>query len=299
MTSDLRRAPAHSSTHPRLDIRTPVVFGLSVIVLFFGFGIGGAALAPIDKGVGVPGTIIVESKVKPVAHLRGGLVEKLHVVEGQDVEAGALLISLETETLDQQITALKIQLSASEKQLSLARQESDTIAALEVRKLAAKSKALALQRMVAEIEKEVANATARIAAAESERAKSEIRAPVSGRILTLQIHAPGAVVQPGATVAEIVPRADKLVIEGRLQPNQIENVTPGMSAKVWLSALSWREQRPLPASCRGFRPIALKTSGQERRISSCGSNSTRGQARFPRAHRRPVCSRVCVPKFCS
>jgi multidrug efflux pump subunit AcrA (membrane-fusion protein) len=48
-------------------------------------------------------------------------------------------------------------------------------------------------------------------------------------------------------MAEIVPRSDKLVIEGRLQPNQIENVLPGMDAKVWLTALSWREQRPLAA----------------------------------------------------
>jgi multidrug efflux pump subunit AcrA (membrane-fusion protein) len=243
MTSDIISA----APQPRLDIRVPVVFGIAVIILFFVFGIGGAALAPIDKGVGLPGTIIVESKVKPVAHLRGGMVEKLHVVEGQEIEAGALLVSLETATLDEQIAALKTQLAASEKQLALARQESDTIKSLEERKLAAKSKALALQRMVAEIEKDVASTSARIATAEGERGKTEIRAPVSGRILSLQVHAAGAVVQPGATVAEIVPRADKLVIEGRLQPNQIENVIPGMAAKVWLTALSWREQRPMPA----------------------------------------------------
>ena len=33
-----------------------------------------AALAPLDKGVGMPGTVIVESKVKPVQHPRGGSV---------------------------------------------------------------------------------------------------------------------------------------------------------------------------------------------------------------------------------
>lgn len=232
---------------PRLDIRLPVAFGWSVILLFFVFGIGSAALAPIDKGVGLPGTIIVESKVKPVGHLRGGTVEKIHVTEGQTVEAGDMIISLETASHDQQITALKSQLTAAETQLALARQESQTIKELEERKLAAKSKALALQRMVAEIEKDVANFAGRIAAVESEREKTEIRAPVSGRVLSLHVHAPGAVVQPGVTVAEIVPRSDKLVVEGRLQPNQIENVRPGMDAKVWLSALSWREQRPLGA----------------------------------------------------
>ncbi len=63
----------------------------------------------------------------------------------------------------------------------------------------------------------------------------------------MQVFTAGAVIQPGAKVMDIVPEADRLVIEGRLAPNQIENVKPGMPAKVWLTALSWREQRPLAA----------------------------------------------------
>lgn len=239
--------PAQRTPVPRLDIRTPVRLGIAVIALFFVAGAGGAALAPIDKGVGMPGTVIVESKSKPVAHLHGGMVAKVHVAEGQDVEAGDLLISLETQALDDQIAALRSQLTSAQKQLALAREEIETIKDLEERELAAKSKTLALQRLVAEIEKDVAGLEARIAAVGQERQNSEIRAPVSGRVLSLGVHAPGAVVPPGVQLAEIVPRGDKLVIEGRLQPNQIENVLPGMEAKVWLTALSWREQRPLPA----------------------------------------------------
>ncbi len=232
---------------PRLDIRGPVLAGLAVIVLFFGFGLGSAALAPIDKGVGIPGTIIVETKVKPVAHPRGGVVQTINVSEGDHVEAGAVIMTLESETIEQQIEALKAQGAAAERQLALAREEAATVKGLEERKLAAKSKSLALQRLVAEVEKDVASYQSRIAAAQSELDKTLIHAPVSGRVLALQVHSPGAVVQPGATVAEIVPKADKLVIEAKLQPNQIENVQPGMPAKVWLTALSWREQRPMPA----------------------------------------------------
>lgn len=232
---------------PRLDIRTPVRLGIAVIALFFVFGVGGAALSPIDKGVGMPGTVIVESKIKQVAHLRGGMVAKLHAVEGQDVEAGDLLITLETEALDEQISFLKAQLVSAEKQIDLAHQESAAIQDLEELELAAKSKTLALQRLIAEIEKDVGGYKYRIAAAANERASSEIRAPVAGRVLSLGVHAKGAVVQPGVPFAEIVPRADRLVIEARLQPNQIENVLPGMDAKVWLTALSWREQRPIAA----------------------------------------------------
>ena len=242
-----REHPSVRRTYPRLDVRTPVGLGLTVILMFFGFGLGAAALAPIDKGVSLPGTIIVESKVKPVAHPRGGVVEKIHVIEGQEVKEGQLLVSLETATLDEQITSLKAQSDASLKQLLLARQEAATITDLQMRRLASKSKVLSLDRLVAEIEKDTANFKARIAAAETERTKTDIRAPVAGRVLSLQAHAAGAVLQPGATVVEIVPEADKLVVEGRLQPHQLENVKAGMTAKVWLTALSWREQRPLVA----------------------------------------------------
>lgn len=243
---------------PRLDIRRPLHLGLGVIVLFFVLGVGGAAIAPIDKGVGLPGTVIVESKTKPVAHLRGGVVEKIHVSEGQAVEAGALLVTLERATLDQQIDSLKSQMAAANRQLALAREESATVKGLEERKLAARSKALSVERMVAEIEKDVAGYEAKFSALQSELEKTEIRAPAAGRVMSLQVHAPGAVVQPGEAVAELVPLKDKLVIEGHLQPNQIENVVPGMDAKVWLSALSWREQRPLAAKLAWISPDSVE-----------------------------------------
>lgn len=249
---------AHAARSRRLDIAAPLRMGYAVIAVFFVLGVGGAAIAPIDKGIGVPGTIIVESKVKPVAHLRGGVVASIEVVEGAQVEAGALLVRLETSTMDEQIDALRAQLAAANRQHELAREESETIDALEARKLAAKSKALALKRMVSEIEKEVAGIRAKIAAGEAERVRTEIRAPVAGRVLSLRVHAAGAIVQPGEIIAEIVPASDKLVIEGRLQPNQLENVVPGMEAKVWLSALSWRDRRPLAARLAWISPDSIE-----------------------------------------
>ena len=242
------QAPASSDArYSRLDIRAPAALGISVVILFFGFGVGTAAYAPIDKGVGLPATIIVESKVKQVAHPRGGVVAQIHVSEGQHVNAGDLLVSLDTAGLDEQITGLQTQADAAKRQLALARQEAETITDLQNRQLAAKSKVFALDRLVAEVEKDVASLSARLTVALQEREQASIRAPVAGRIMSLQAHATGAVLQPGASIADIVPENDRLVIEGHLAPNQIENVKAGMSAKVWLTALSWREQRPLSA----------------------------------------------------
>jgi len=231
----------------RLDLRAPLLTGLAVIVAFFGVGVALAGFARIDKGVGLSGTIIVESKVKPVQHQRGGTIAQIHVREGEEVKAGALLMNLDTQDLDQQISALNAQAEAAARQLDLARQEAATIKELADRKLAARSRVLGLERQVAEIEKESVALSAKISLAEQELSRAAIRAPVSGRVLSLAVRNPGAVIQGGQTIAEIVPVEDRLVIEGRLAPNQIENVKPGMPAKVWLTALSWREQRPLAA----------------------------------------------------
>lgn len=243
---------------PRLQLRAPLVVGCGAIALFFGAGLGSAALAPIDKGVGMPATIIVESKVKPVQHRKGGTIAEVHAHEGQEVKAGDVLVTLSTTALDEEITALKAQAEASRKQLALAREEAQTMTELMNRKLAARSRVLALERSVAEIEKEAAALNAKIALAGHELEQARITAPFAGRVLSLNVNGAGAVLQPGGTVLELVPQDDRLVVEGRIAPNQIENVKPGMPAKVWLSALSWRDRRPLPARLAWVSPDSVE-----------------------------------------
>jgi multidrug efflux pump subunit AcrA (membrane-fusion protein) len=241
---DPSKPTAHAA---RLSIRGPVIAGLAVIALFFGGGVVGAAWMPIDKGASLSGTIIVESKSKPVQHQRGGTVSRLHVKEGDEVKAGDLIVTLDTAQLDEQVTALKAQSRAANRQLELIRQEAAVMANLAANQLASRSKVLALERQVAEVEKEVAGVQSRIAVAEQESTRAEVRAPVAGKLLTLAVRGRGEVVTPGGTIAEIVPRDERLVVEGRLSPALIDLVKPGQVTKVWLAGLSWREQRPLLA----------------------------------------------------
>lgn len=243
---------------PRLDLRAPLLLGTSVIIGFFGIGVAGAAFMPIDKGVSMPGTIIVETKTKAVQSQRGGAVAQIHVTEGQTVKVGQLLVALNTSDLEQQIGALKAQAEAANRQLALAREEAATMSELLERKLAARSRVLALQRQVADVEKELAGLNARIAVAEQDIERAALRAPVSGRVLSLKVNGAGAVVQSGETVIELVPEEDRLVIEGHVQPEQVEQLKPGMPAKVWLTALSWREQRPLTGTLAWIAPDSVE-----------------------------------------
>lgn len=80
---------------------------------FLVFGLGGfllwAAFAPLDEGVPAPGSIVIESQRKPVQHLSGGIVRRVHVAEAQRVEAGAVLIELDDTRLRAEYETIKAQ----------------------------------------------------------------------------------------------------------------------------------------------------------------------------------------------
>jgi HlyD family secretion protein len=72
-----------------------------VIVAFVTFGIGGwAATSELTGAVIGQGVLVVDSSVKKVQHLTGGVVAELRVREGDKVKAGDILVRLdETQTL--------------------------------------------------------------------------------------------------------------------------------------------------------------------------------------------------------
>ncbi len=65
-----------------------------------------------------------------------------------------------------------------------------------------------------------------------------VRAPDSGVINGMEIHTIGGVIAPGATIAEIVPEGDELIIEARVSPIDIDRVAVGQQASVRFSAFS-------------------------------------------------------------
>jgi HlyD family type I secretion membrane fusion protein len=70
--------------------------------------------------------------------------------------------------------------------------------------------------------------------------RTVITAPQSGKITGLQFHTIGGVISPGATIMEIVPQNDKLIVEARVKPEDIDIVKEGLDAKVMLSAYKSR-----------------------------------------------------------
>jgi HlyD family secretion protein len=68
----------------------------------------------------------------------------------------------------------------------------------------------------------------------------DVHAPVSGIVHQLAAHTIGGVIRPGDTIMEIVPDAEDLQVEARLQPKDIDQVRPGQPAFVRFSAFNQR-----------------------------------------------------------
>jgi len=74
-----------------------------------------------------------------------------------------------------------------------------------------------------------------------------VRAPVDGEVMSLRVAAPGAVVAPREALLDVVPRREKLVVDARIEPQDIEHVRVGGAAEVRLVSHEARELPPLPA----------------------------------------------------
>ncbi|MEO8152144.1 MAG: HlyD family type I secretion periplasmic adaptor subunit [Rhizobacter sp.] len=74
-----------------------------------------------------------------------------------------------------------------------------------------------------------------------------VRAPVDGEVMSLAIAGPGAVVAPRQTLLEVVPRREKLVVDARIEPQDIDHVHVGGAAEVRLISADARRTPLLPA----------------------------------------------------
>ena len=67
-----------------------------------------------------------------------------------------------------------------------------------------------------------------------------IVSPVAGEVMDLKVTAPGAVIPPRETIAEIVPDNQKLIIEAMVRPEDINRVQRGQAAQMRFTAFAYR-----------------------------------------------------------
>ncbi|ACX88656.1 HlyD family type I secretion periplasmic adaptor subunit [Pectobacterium parmentieri] len=78
----------------RRDEKRAVRLGWLLVLAGFGSFLLWALFAPLDKGVMVNGSVVISGNRKVVQHNQGGIVDKIQVKDGDSVEAGQILLTL-------------------------------------------------------------------------------------------------------------------------------------------------------------------------------------------------------------
>ncbi len=93
---------------------------------------------------------------------------------------------------------------------------------------------------LADIRGKAAELVEKKVAAEDQLKRVDIRAPQSGMVHQLDVHTVGGVVTAGQPIMLIVPAADKLIVEAKVQPQDIDQVHVGQTAALRFTAFNSR-----------------------------------------------------------
>lgn len=236
-------APAPVPNRPRVG--GPILVGLFALVLFFGGFIGWASFAQLSSAAVAVGSLRIDTNRKNIQHLEGGIVRAIKVREGQHVKSGEVLIELDQTRARANIILLKVKIASAGEQLLLLADEIGGVEKLFKKGLTQKPRLLALKRRRAELRGQRLQDRARLSAALDVISRARIRTPLSGVVIGLKVHSIGGVISPGAVLMSIVPDNEKLVVEARIDPNDIDIVRRGLEARVRLTPFSARQLAPL------------------------------------------------------
>nr|WP_319493595.1 HlyD family type I secretion periplasmic adaptor subunit [uncultured Desulfobacter sp.] len=95
------------------------------------------------------------------------------------------------------------------------------------------------------------------------RERLEVRAPVTGTVINIQVHTEGSgVIHSGMPLMEIVPKTQSLVIKAQVRPQDITNVRQGQKTKVNLSAFHRIGTPPINGKVEYVSPDLMTSKAQ-------------------------------------
>ena len=112
-----------------------------------------------------------------------------------------------------------------------------------------------------EISKDLADVEAKISEYEQRRIaqldelnRLDVTAPLSGRIHELAVHTVNGVIEAGATLMLIVPDDEKLILDAKVSPRDIDHIHPGQQVDVRFSAFDQRTTPDIQAKIDSIAP---------------------------------------------
>jgi protease secretion system membrane fusion protein len=99
---------------------------------------------------------------------------------------------------------------------------------------------------LSDVQREAEALESRIVGQDYDLANTEVRAPVDGTIVALNVFTKGGVVGAGARMMDIVPSNDPMVVEGQLPVNLIDRVHVGLPVELVFSAFNTNKTPHIP-----------------------------------------------------
>jgi protease secretion system membrane fusion protein len=95
-----------------------------------------------------------------------------------------------------------------------------------------------VSQQLSDVRREVQANQVRLAAIVDEVSRLQIRAPIDGQVIGLQVTGVGGVVSPGQHLMDILPRGEALLLDVKLPPQSIDRVKLGDPVEVRFSAFA-------------------------------------------------------------
>lgn len=105
----------------------------------------------------------------------------------------------------------------------------------------------------------LADALPRLRSAEEMLANSVVRSPVDGIVIGLTQHTVGAATGAGERLMDIVPVNEPMIIEAKVKPTDIDQISVGQTARVMLTAYNSRTHKAVEGKVVSVSPDLIET----------------------------------------
>jgi epimerase transport system membrane fusion protein len=140
----------------------------------------------------------------------------------RDLERSFMLNSGEISALSSEIAASEIQIGETK---------------LEILQLEKKFQE-DVSTKLSEVQTDLYDVTQRMMATKDKVVRIDIKAPVAGRVMGMDMHTVGGVILPGHPILDIVPQKEELIVDAQVSPLDIDRVSVGLIAEVRFTAFA-------------------------------------------------------------
>lgn len=184
----------------------------------------------------------LESTISSLATVRSETRSQLELVRQET----ASMIQLAKEGFVPEARANEMRRSQSNLGSQMARLSADYNAAQQALSQLRSTRFKDIDTELSEIERVREALQLRVQSLDFERNLSEVKAPVAGVIVGMQVNTVGGVISAGQVLMEVVPDAASLIVEAKVPPNLIDKVRVGLETDMRFSAFNQNTTPVIP-----------------------------------------------------